>query len=128
MAKRILAIDDEPDTLLVIKNALKGEGYDVETAQDGESGIKAAIENPPDLITLDVMMPGMNGAEVSRQLKANPATAKVPIIMLTALSEKKYIKAALFQLGVQYYIVKPFEIVDFLNKVKEALAGDDPFE
>jgi DNA-binding response OmpR family regulator len=128
MAKRILAIDDEPDTLLVIESALKGEGYEVETAEGGEKGIKAAYENPPDLITLDVMMPGMNGADVSRKLKANPATAKVPIIMLTALHEKKYIKAALLQLGVDYYIVKPFEIVDFLNKVKEALEGDPLFE
>lgn len=128
MAKRILAIDDEPDTLMVIENALKGEGYEVETAQGGEEGIKRAFENPPDLITLDVMMPGMNGADVSRKLKSNPATAKVPIIMLTALHEKKYIKAALLQLGVDYYIVKPFEIVDFLNKVKEALEGDPLFE
>lgn len=128
MAKRILAIDDEPDTLLVIQNALKGEGYEVQTAPGGEAGLQAAFANPPDLITLDVMMPGMNGADVSRKLKANPLTAKVPIIMLTALTEKKYIKAALLQLGVQYYIVKPFEIVDFLNKVKEALEGDPLFE
>lgn len=128
MAKRILAIDDEPDTLMVIENALKGEGYEVETAQGGEEGIEKAFANPPDLITLDVMMPGMNGADVSRKLKSNPTTAKVPIIMLTALHEKKYIKAALLQLGVDYYIVKPFEIVDFLNKVKEALEGDPLFE
>jgi DNA-binding response OmpR family regulator len=128
MAKRILAIDDEPDTLLVIKNALSGEGYEVETAEGGEAGLEAAFANPPDLITLDVMMPGMNGADVSRKLKSNPATARIPIIMLTALHEKKYIKAALLQLGVDYYIVKPFEISDFLMKVKEALEGDPLFE
>jgi DNA-binding response OmpR family regulator len=128
MAKRILAIDDEPDTLMIIKSALAGEGYEVETAASGQAGLDAAFANPPDLITLDVMMPGMNGADVSRKLKANPATARVPIIMLTALQEKKYIKAALLQLGVQYYIVKPFEISDFLGKVKEALEGDPLYE
>jgi DNA-binding response OmpR family regulator len=128
MGKRILAIDDEPDTLLIIKNALSGEGYEVETAEGGRAGLDAAFANPPDLITLDVMMPDMNGADVSRKLKANPATSRIPIIMLTALQEKKYIKAALLQLGVDYYIVKPFEISDFLGKVKEALQGDPLFE
>lgn len=124
MGKRILAVDDDPDTLLVVKTALKGDGHEVETAENGKKALEAAIANPPDLIVMDILMPEMNGAQAAGELKNNPITAKIPIIMLTALKDKKYIKAALTNYGVDFYIIKPFEIPDFLTKVDQALAHE----
>ena len=121
MAKRVLAIDDETDALIIIKGTLAQEGYEVETATSGEEGLRKAAANPPDVIILDILMPEMNGAEVARKLKADPKTATIPVVMLTALSEKKYIKAALFELGVDYYVVKPYEKNDLIDKVNMAI-------
>lgn len=122
MAQRILAIDDEVDVLLIVKTALQSEGFQVETASNGPDGLALATENPPDLILLDVMMPGMTGFEVLRALKDNKATATIPVIMLTGISERKKIQEALVS-GTTYYIVKPFEFDDLLDKVKRALSG-----
>lgn len=122
MAKKILATDDEPDVLLIVKTALQSEGFDVETAANGPECLEAARANPPDLFVLDVMMPGMSGFEVVEKLKEDPATATIPIIMLTGLAERVKIKEALTG-GVDFYIVKPFEFEDLINKVNQALDG-----
>lgn len=119
---RILVVDDDEDTVAVIRTALKSEGYTVDTAKNGRLGVEAATENPPDLVILDIMMPEMNGAEAAAALKRNEKTSRIPIIMLTALKEKKYIKAAITKYGVDFYIVKPFDIGDFLMKVDQALS------
>lgn len=124
MGKRILATDDEPDILLIIKTALQSEGFDVETAPCGVDCLESAKANPPDLFLLDVMMPEMDGFEVVRQLKAHEPTSTVPIIMLTGVSERAKIADALSH-GVNYYIVKPFDFEDLVSKVKKALAGED---
>lgn len=122
MAKRILATDDEPDVLLIIKTALQSEGFDVSTASNGFECLEAAKASPPDLFVLDVMMPGMSGFEVVAKLKEEPSTATIPIIMLTGLAERGKMKEALSG-GVDYYIVKPFEFEDLINKVNEAIEG-----
>jgi len=124
MGKRILATDDEPDILLIIKTALQSEGFDVETAPCGADCLESAKANPPHLFLLDVMMPEMDGFEVVRQLKAHEPTSTVPIIMLTGVSECGKIADALSH-GVNYYIVKPFDFEDLVSKVKKALAGED---
>ena len=123
MTARILAADDDPDALAMVRTTLKAEGYEVETVSDGQSAVQAATERRPDLIILDIMMPGLNGGQVAHQLKANADTAGIPIIMVTALNEKKYIKAAIFDLGVNFYITKPYDPEDLLEKVQQALAG-----
>ncbi len=120
-AKRILVVDDDPEVLDVIQVALKSEGYQVAVARTGPDGLEAALADPPDVLILDIMMPGMHGADVCRRLKAEPTTAAVPIIMVTALSEAKYRKAALFQLDVDFYLTKPFDIADLLDKVHQAI-------
>jgi CheY-like chemotaxis protein len=122
MGKRILAVDDESDVLMIVELALSGEGFEVETAKNGPDGLALARENPPDLILLDVMMPGMTGFEVLAQLKADEATSLIPVIMLTGVSERKKIQEALAS-GIDYYIVKPFEFHDLLNKVNQALTA-----
>ncbi|MCX7012129.1 MAG: response regulator [Candidatus Sumerlaeota bacterium] len=127
MAKRILAVDDENDVLLVIKTALMSEGYDVDTASNGPDALEKIQQLAPDLIVLDVMMPGMTGFEVLAKVKADPKTCRIPVIMVTGVSERAKIKEALSS-GTDYYIVKPFEFQDLLNKVNLALreAAEDP--
>ena len=120
MAKKILAVDDEPDVVLILRTALQTEGYDVQTAASGPDALALAREFLPDLILLDVMMPGMSGFEVLRELKNDESTAAVPVIMLTGVSERAKIKEALTT-GTTYYIVKPFEFDDLLDKVRQAL-------
>lgn len=120
MAKRILAADDEPDVLLIIKTALQTEGFEVETATNGHEALEQALASPPDLFVLDVMMPGMSGFELVEKLKGHASTSMIPIIMLTGLSERGKIKEALAT-GVNFYIVKPFEFEDLISKVNEAI-------
>ena len=123
MGKRILAVDDEIDVLLIVKTALQTEGYEVDTASNGPDALALTKENRPDLILLDVMMPGMSGFDVLRALKAEDATATIPVIMLTGVSERGKIQEALAS-GTEYYIVKPFEFHDLISKVNQALNSD----
>jgi CheY-like chemotaxis protein len=120
-AKRILVVDDDPDILQLIAVLLRSEGYLIDTATGGEECLEQTAKNPPDLIILDIMMPKMNGAQVARKLKANPTTDAIPIIFLTALTEKKYVKAALFELGIEFYVTKPFDQEDLIDKIQQAI-------
>ena len=123
MAK-ILAVDDELDVLLIVKTTLQSEGYEVETASDGTDALALAREVSPDLILLDMMMPGMSGLDVLRELKADDSVCTIPVIMLTGLSEKDKIQKALVS-GTDYYIVKPFDHQDLLSKINDALQNAD---
>ncbi len=120
MATKILVADDEPDVLLIIKTGLTLEGFDVVTAPNGRDALLSATEELPDLIILDVMMPYLSGFEVLEKLKENDATAQIPVIMLTGLSDRESIQHALLS-GSDRYIVKPFEFNDLLQKVKISL-------
>lgn len=119
--KKILAVDDEADVLLIVKTALISEGYDVSTATNGMDALAIASENPPDLAILDVMMPEMNGFEVLAKMREMPETASTPVIMLTGVSDKNKIRDALAH-GVDYYVVKPFEFHDLMSKIKIVLS------
>ena len=116
MSKRILAVDDELDVILIIKTALQSEGFEVLTANNGDEGIEMAREHLPDLILLDVMMPGKTGFDVVAALNEEDATASIPVIMLTGLSDRARIQQALDS-GIQYYVVKPFDFHDLITKV-----------
>jgi DNA-binding response OmpR family regulator len=124
MAHRILVVDDETDVVIIIKTALQAEGFDVASATNGPDALEEARETTPDLIVLDVMMPGMTGFDVLRELKANEKTAKVPVIMLTGVSDRKKIQEAI-ESGIEYYVVKPFDFDDLLSKIRQALEGFD---
>ncbi|MFP4380579.1 MAG: response regulator transcription factor [Candidatus Sumerlaeia bacterium] len=119
MAK-ILVVDDEPDVLLIVKTGLQAEGYDLVTATNGADALTVAKDENPDLIVLDVMMPGMDGFETLAKLKEMDETSTIPVIMLTGLSEKQKIQKALVS-GIEYYVIKPFEFDDLLKKVRTAL-------
>jgi CheY-like chemotaxis protein len=121
--RRVLAVDDENDVLLILKTALRDE-YDVETAASGQEALERALEHKPDVVLLDLMMPGMDGMEVLEELRKSPLTATTPVIFLTGVSDKKKIREALDK-GTQYYITKPFNHHDLLNKVAMAIQEAD---
>ncbi|MDD5747869.1 MAG: response regulator, partial [Actinomycetota bacterium] len=119
--KRILLIDDEVALLEVVKANLEIEGYDVETAMSGETGIVTAMVDEPDLIILDIVMPDIDGWEICRRLRADKRTRYIPVIMLTALGETEYIVKG-FECGADDYLSKPFENAELFARIKSALA------
>ena len=119
--KRILVIDDTTDMLFVISRRLQSWGYEALTADSGEEGLRIAEEQHPDLVLLDVMMPKMKGRDVCVRLRANPQTATIPVIFLTALGLADHIKAGL-DVGADDYIVKPFEPEELKGRIAVCLA------
>ena len=116
----ILIVDDVPENLKVLRQVLEPEGYDILPAPNGEVALKVAPRAKPDLILLDIMMPGIDGFEVCRQLKADPATAEIPIIFITAQSETKSVVKGL-DLGGADYIIKPFQHEEVCARVRTHL-------
>ncbi|HXO19941.1 MAG TPA: response regulator [Thermoanaerobaculia bacterium] len=124
---RILLIEDEPDIAEVLQYNLEKEGYQVETARRGDSGLEAVRREPPGLILLDLMLPGMDGLELTRLLKRETATSRVPIVMLTAKTEEVDRIVGL-ELGADDYISKPFSPREVVLRVKAVLRRFSPEE
>ncbi|MEM1170003.1 MAG: response regulator [Cyanobacteria bacterium P01_H01_bin.35] len=116
-AKFILIVDDNPTNLSVLSEALRGAGFRSRVAMDGESALTLVERNQPELILLDVQMPGIDGFETCLRLKENPATASIPIIFTTALADIES-KTKGFALGAVDYIAKPFEQGEVIARVK----------
>jgi signal transduction histidine kinase len=116
----ILIIDDTPDNLRVLSNLLTKAGYSIRKVISGELGIEAAQLEPPELILLDIMMPGMNGYEVCERLKLSDRTQDIPVIFLSALDEELD-KVQAFQIGGVDYITKPFQVVEVLARIETHL-------
>jgi len=120
---RILVVDDNADLLQMIRMLLEERGgHEVMLSAEGEDGLAKARANPPDLAIIDVMMPGMNGYEVCRQLRRNPATAQIPIIVLTARGQPVDREAALAA-GADDYIAKPVTMAELLERVNRLLTS-----
>ena len=123
--KKILLIDDDPDFVEAVKVIVENGGYDVKVAYDGEEGLEAVAAEKPDLIVLDVMMPVMNGHEACAKLKANPATAKIPVILLTAVADRvttsTYTHRDMLESDAEDYMPKPVEPKELLNLIKNWL-------
>ncbi|RME42058.1 MAG: response regulator, partial [Caldilineae bacterium] len=102
----ILIIDDDVNALKLLAYTLRKAGFDILVAQNGFEGLEKAEQHLPDLVVSDLMMPKMDGYEVTRRLRANPATRNIPIIMLTAKSQVQD-KVAGFEAGVDDYVTKP---------------------
>ncbi|RKX70794.1 DNA-binding response regulator [candidate division WOR-3 bacterium] len=120
MRSLIAIVDDEPDILELVSHNLKKEGFEVKGFEDGESFLFFVRKNPPDLIILDLMLPGIDGLEVCRRLKADENTSSVPIIMLTAKGEEVDRVVGL-EMGADDYLVKPFSIRELIARVKAVL-------
>jgi DNA-binding response OmpR family regulator len=120
MARTILVIDDEPEVIKLLDYNLTKAGYLVLSARNGEDGLESARKHAPDLVVLDVMMPGLDGWEVCKKLRQEPATAGVPLLMLTAKAEESD-KVLGLGLGADDYVTKPFSVQELLARVKALL-------
>ena len=116
----ILAVDDEEDILELLRYNLSREGYRVTPATTGEEAVRLALSLLPDLILLDLLLPGMDGLEVCRRLKADARTRSIPLIMLTAKGEEADIVAGL-ELGADDYVTKPFSPRVLLARIRTVL-------
>jgi len=119
---RVLVVEDEPILLRLVQVNLRMEGFEVIACSSGEEGLERAGERPPDVAVLDVLLPGIDGFEVCRRLRTDPATEDVPIVMLTAQAQDED-KERGYALGVHEYVTKPFEPMDLVAIVRLALAG-----
>jgi DNA-binding response OmpR family regulator len=127
--KKILVVDDEKDLVDIVAFNLRREQYDVLTAGDGEKALEVARRETPDLVLLDLMMPGVGGLEVCRRLRSEPRTARTPVIMLTAKGEETDAVIGLAQ-GADDYVRKPFGVKELMARVaahlrSQARAGEE---
>ena len=118
----VLIVDDVPDNIAVLHDALDESGYTVLVATGGEAALQRAAQALPDIVLLDAMMPGMDGFEVARRLKATPSTAHIPIIFMTGLSETEHLVAALECGGVDY-VTKPIKPKEVLARMGVHVQG-----
>ncbi|MFI5911247.1 response regulator transcription factor [Dactylosporangium sp. NPDC051541] len=117
----ILVADDDMDIRDLVAFKLEQAGYDVVAVDNGLAALTAATENPPDLVVLDVMMPGMSGIDVCRQLRQEQGTKALPIILLTARAQEGDVEVG-FGAGADDYIVKPFSPRELVSRVEAVLA------
>ena len=122
--KKILVVEDDPSIRRVIALALKSGGYaDVQEVESGDVAVEVAFEKRPDLVLLDLMLPGLDGLDVCRQLRSNPETSAVAIVMLTARGSERDIVAGL-DAGANDYVTKPFSKEVLLARIRAALRKD----
>ena len=119
---RILVAEDEPHILKMLDFRLKNLGHEVIGAVDGGEALETALREKPDLILLDIMMPGMDGFQVLRKLKSQEETKNIPVIMLTAKGQEKDIVTGL-EAGAVDYVTKPFSFAELIARVNRALAS-----
>ncbi|MGH9076765.1 MAG: response regulator transcription factor [Acidimicrobiales bacterium] len=117
----ILVVDDDPGIVKLLQVNFEMEGYDVITASNGEDGVRRAGADHPALMVLDVMMPGMDGLEAARRVRAAPDTATLPIILLSAKAQAPDIHAG--QLVADEYVTKPFDPLELLDRVARLIAS-----
>jgi len=120
MAK-ILIVDDSPTEVHILKGYLDKNGYEVVVAPDGKSGIQAAIDEMPDLILMDVVMPGVNGFQATRKLSKTSETSEIPVIMVTTKSQETDRIWGMRQ-GAVDYLVKPVKEEQLIKKIKELIS------
>ena len=125
MPSRVLIVEDEPDIRELVVHHLKREGYQVSAASSGEEALRQVQAAPPDLVILDLMMPAMDGLEVCRRLRQDPATVSLPIVMLTAKGDEVDRVLGL-EIGADDYIVKPFSPKELLARVRAVLRRSRP--
>lgn len=123
--KRILVVDDERHIVRLVQVNLERGGYEVVTAYDGVEALAKVGEQPPDMIVLDVMMPHKDGFEVLKELKQNPQTADIPVIMLTAKAQDADVFRG-WQSGVASYLTKPFNPMELTTWVTNTLKAQAP--
>lgn len=124
MAQHVLIVDDEPNIVLSLEFLLARAGFTVATASDGDSALACAREQPPDVVLLDIMLPGMDGYELCQAFREQPGLEHVPILMLTARGREVDREKGL-SLGADDYIVKPFSTREVVERVRRLAGGGD---
>ena len=123
--KKILLIEDTPETIDIIRKVLSNNNYDVFISTDGESSIEKADMNKPDLILLDILMPGIDGYETCKRLKENKSTKDIPVVFLSAYANKDEIRQGL-ALGADEYLTKPISPDVLADRVSYILSQFKP--
>jgi two-component system, cell cycle response regulator DivK len=118
MSKRILVVEDQDDNRRILRDLLTASGYELIEAVDGEQGLTAAEQERPDLILMDIQLPGIDGYEVTRRIKANEALRHIPIIAVTSYALSGDDQKA-FEAGCDAYVTKPFSPRALLAKIRE---------
>ena len=121
-AALVLIVDDVPDNLSVLHDALDESGYTVLVATGGEQALQRAAQARPDIILLDALMPGLDGFEVARRLKADPATSAIPVVFMTGLTETEHVLKA-FEAGGVDYVTKPIRPMEVLARIAAHVQG-----
>jgi len=124
--KTILVVDDNPDTVTLVKTLLEANGYGVQTAYNGLEVFSRLEEQKPDLIFLDIMMPQMDGMAVLKRLKGTAETSSIPVIMLTAKVQYEDMIES-YELGADYYIFKPFTNTQLIKGINYVFSGDQKY-
>jgi DNA-binding response OmpR family regulator len=123
--RRVLVADDDRDIRDLVTFKLEQAGYAVQSVEDGLGALEAARRGVPDLVVLDVMMPGLSGVDVARELRADPATARMPIILLTAKAAESDLETG-FATGADDYVTKPFSPRELVSRVQAVLGRARP--
>ena len=124
MAVKILVCDDERSIVRLIQVNLERQGWTVVTAYDGKEGLEKIMSEKPDICVLDVMMPYMDGFEVLKNLRREPSTQKLPVVMLTAKAQDKDVFEG-YHYGADVYLTKPFNPMELVTFIKRIIAGSD---
>ena len=119
--RTVLVVDDDPVIVRLLEVNFEMEGFTVRTAADGLEGLESAKAQQPDVIVSDVMMPRMDGLQLVNELKADPATASIPVILLSAKAQADDVRAGI-EAGADDYVTKPFEPLDLLDRVVKLIS------
>jgi DNA-binding response OmpR family regulator len=117
----VLVVDDDPDVCDLVTYKLEQSGFEVRRASDGDAALREVAKRIPDLVLLDIMMPGISGLEVLERLRSDQATAVIPVVMLTAKAQENDVERG-FQLGADDYVVKPFSPRELVRRVTAVLS------
>jgi DNA-binding response OmpR family regulator len=117
----VLVVDDDPDVCDLVTYKLEQSGFEVRRASDGDSALREVARRVPDLVLLDIMMPGISGLEVLERWRSDVATAAIPVVMLTAKAQENDVERG-FQLGADDYVVKPFSPRELVRRVSAVLS------
>jgi two-component system, cell cycle response regulator DivK len=120
----ILVVEDNERNLKLLRDVLEYAGYDVRVARTGEDGVTLAVKEPPDLVLMDLQLPGIDGMEALRQLRASPRTADIPVVAVTAQAMKQD-RERVLEAGFDGYVEKPISVRAFPEQVRRFLSGGE---
>jgi DNA-binding response OmpR family regulator len=124
-AVRMLVVDDDPVILKLLRISFEMEGFEVLSAADGQEGLERARSDHPDVVLSDIMMPRLDGLQLLAELKADPATADLPVVLLSAKAQNAEVREGL-AMGADDYVTKPFDPLELLDRVNAVLAKSRP--